>query len=137
MELVFPATVTHFTVAEIKMGRIIPPELYYNILPTVLVLNDLREWYGKPIIIHSTYRSPEYNKAVGGKPKSLHLKFNAIDWTVKRISDLEMLYNKLDEWDRANLYAYAFGLELYERGNFIHLDTRGLFGMRRARWNGT
>lgn len=136
MKLILPATVTWFTSEEIMMGRTIPEELFPNILPTVMLLNDLREWYGKPIYIHSTYRSPEYNQAVGGKKNSLHLKFNAIDFGVKDYKDLKKLYDKLNEWDyNQEIYHWpAMGLGLYERQKFIHADTRGKFGMRRARW---
>lgn len=133
MDLVLPATIKWFSSKEICMGRQIPEELFPNILPTVMLLNDLREWYGKPIFIHSTYRSPEYNKAVGGKKNSLHLRFNAIDFGVKDFKDLEMLYNKLKEWNNTGEWP-NMGLGLYERQNFIHADTRGKFGMRKAYW---
>lgn len=134
MELILPATTKWFTGKEICMGRVIPEELFPNILPTVMVLDALREWYGKPIYVHSTYRSPEYNQAVGGKKNSLHLKFNAIDFGIKNFKDLRMLYEKLDGWDVEGKYEYKFGIGLYERQQFIHIDTRGLFGMKRARW---
>lgn len=134
MKLVLPASVIHFTAEEICMGRQIPEGLLPNILVTVMVLDELRKWYGKPIFIHSTYRSPEYNAAVGGKKNSLHLRFNAIDFGVEDYKDLEKLYNKLDEWDRGDFHWPAMGLGLYERQQFIHVDTRGKFGMRRARW---
>lgn len=134
VKLVLPASVKWFTAEEICMGRDIPIDLFHNIYPTVLVLDALREWYGKPIFVHSTYRSPEYNQAVGGKKNSLHLKFNAIDFGIKNFKDLRMLYEKLDGWDVEGKYEYKFGIGLYERQQFIHLDTRGLFGMKRARW---
>ena len=43
------------------------------------VLNPLREKFGKPIRITSGFRSPELNKAVGGKPTSQHTKGEAVD----------------------------------------------------------
>lgn len=132
--LVLPASIVHFTAEEVSMGRDIPIELFHNIYPTIMVLDALREWYGKPIYVHSTYRSPEYNAAVGGKKNSLHLKFNAIDFGIKNFNDLKMLYEKLDGWDIENKYPHKFGLGLYERQRFVHLDTRGMFGMNRARW---
>jgi uncharacterized protein YcbK (DUF882 family) len=134
MRLVLPAPVIHFTSEEICMGRQIPEELFPNILVTVILLDELRKWYNKSIFIHSTYRSPEYNQAIGGKKNSLHLKFNAIDFGVKNYFDLPKLYAKLDEWDRGNFNWPAMGIGLYERQSFIHVDTRGKFGMRRARW---
>jgi uncharacterized protein YcbK (DUF882 family) len=42
-------------------------------------LDEAREFAGIPFIINSAYRSPEENKAVGGKPNSSHLKGLAVD----------------------------------------------------------
>lgn len=42
-------------------------------------LNEIRESYGKPIIISSGYRCPELNKAVGGVPNSYHVLGLAVD----------------------------------------------------------
>ena len=133
--------ITHFTGKELCNGWDIPDELLYNILPTVRVLHTLRESYGKPIFFNSTYRSPAYNKACGGKPKSLHLSFNAIDFTVADKKDLPKLWQTLCEWDELeNLFDFLpkrkgnFGMEMYD-GRFIHLDTRSTLGRRApARW---
>ena len=72
--------ITNFTIDEITMGRKIPDNLLWNILPTIRVLQELRSKYDKPIFIESSYRSPAYNKLVKGKKKSLHLDFNAFDF---------------------------------------------------------
>ena len=44
-----------------------------------LVLEPLRQAYGKPIIISSGYRCPALNKAVGGVSTSQHMKGEAAD----------------------------------------------------------
>ena len=43
------------------------------------VLEPLRQWCGKPIIISSGYRSPALNKAVGGAKNSQHMTGEAVD----------------------------------------------------------
>lgn len=43
------------------------------------VLEPLREWYGKPIVISSGYRCPALNRAVGGATTSQHMKGEAAD----------------------------------------------------------
>lgn len=43
------------------------------------VLQPLREWWGKPIVIASGYRCPELNRAVGGVQNSQHMKGQAVD----------------------------------------------------------
>lgn len=44
-------------------------------------LDKVREMWGKPLGVNSGYRSPELNRAVGGKPNSQHLKGEASDIT--------------------------------------------------------
>lgn len=132
--------IKNFTGKEIVNGWDIPDELLNNIIPTIIILDKLREFYNKPIYILSTYRSPEYNKAVKGKSNSLHLVFNAIDFTIANHKDLLKLYNKLDEWDQTpNMFSFLpkkkgnFGLGLYP--TFIHLDTRATLNRKSpARW---
>ena len=116
------------------------------------VLDILREKVREPLYINSTYRDPLYNKAVGGAKSSLHLQFNAIDFTIKRDSgvikmkDITTIYGILKDFD-AKGYIYpghgfktsVMGLGLYLRGNgsFIHIDTRGLIGRKApSRWIG-
>ena len=43
------------------------------------VLDPLREWYGKPIVVNSGYRCPALNKAVGGATTSQHMSGQAAD----------------------------------------------------------
>ena len=56
------------------------------------VLNPLREKFGKPIRITSGFRSPELNKAVGGKPTSQHIKGEAVDITAIDKADNKELF---------------------------------------------
>jgi hypothetical protein len=42
-------------------------------------LQALRDRLGKPLIVRSTYRSPEHNRAVGGAPVSRHMDGTAFD----------------------------------------------------------
>lgn len=55
------------------------PEIIDNINYTIERLDEIREKYGKPIIITSGYRCQELNKKVGGKSNSFHLKGLAAD----------------------------------------------------------
>lgn len=45
------------------------------------ILQPTRDWYGKPIIVTSGYRSAKVNKAVGGVDTSQHVKGEACDFT--------------------------------------------------------
>lgn len=57
----------------------VPDDLMDNALFTLSRLDQIREAYGKPIIITSGYRCPELNKIVGGKKNSQHLRAQAAD----------------------------------------------------------
>ena len=57
-----------------------PAEVRQNIEALVAnVLDSLREAYGKPIYVNSGYRCEKHNKAVGGVPKSQHMRGEAAD----------------------------------------------------------
>lgn len=143
----------YFTQKEIENGKVIPDELYPNIIPTMIVLDFLRSKIREPIYINSTYRDPDYNRAVGGARNSMHLVFNAVDFTIRRESawlkerDIKTIYKMLDDYDKKGIneggtvlfIKNSLGLGLYLRGNqsFIHLDTRGLIGRKApVRWRG-
>ena len=63
------------------------------------VLQPLRDWYKKPIIVTSGYRSHRVNKKVGGADSSQHTKGEAADITGGSKTVNKLLY----EWIRDNL----------------------------------
>ncbi len=79
----------------------------------------LRGIINKPIIINSGYRSPEYNKRVGGSKNSQHVLGNAIDFYVKRMSS-QQLFDILKQ--HGFLGKVFTGVGIYS--NFIHCDVR-------------
>lgn len=64
------------------LNRFPPRGLWSGLAPTALALDALREELGAPIEILSAYRSPSYNRSVGGGASSQHLAFRAIDFRV-------------------------------------------------------
>ena len=134
--------IKYFTAEEILMGKIVPLELLPNIIPTLKVLDYVREYINTSIHINSTYRNPEYNRLVGGKSSSLHLSFNAIDFTFKSNNGyaLRDVYRIINNWDMEYSFKFlpsagSMGLGLYERQYFIHIDTRKILNRPSpARW---
>jgi uncharacterized protein YcbK (DUF882 family) len=45
-------------------------------------LDEVRHAYGKPLVLYSDGRSPDWNKVVGGKPNSLHVLGRAFDFAL-------------------------------------------------------
>ena len=131
----------NFTLKEILHGYTeenIPEELVNNIFPTLTVLQKIRSTINVPIIINSVYRSREHNLLVSGEENSLHLSFNAIDFTPKGFSaaEINQLANEIMNRKFVSLCFFNYtmmtvtpnlmGIGTYR--NFIHIDTRGLLG---------
>jgi uncharacterized protein YcbK (DUF882 family) len=106
-----------------------PKRLWKNIVPTLRIVDDLRASFGKPCTILSSYRSPGYNKTVGGASLSQHKEFTALDITFDGVSP-QQVYDRLIEWRKAG--KFTGGLGLYLSSGFVHIDTRG----PNATWKG-
>ena len=127
--------VTHFTAKEffyrgasderLNLNTDPPAELWPNMEQTAKVLEEARNRFGKPIRISSAYRSPAYNKRIGGVSNSTHVKFNATDLVSDKPAKL---YLVLMDLRREGMY--KGGLGLYR--SFVHMDTRGY----NATWRG-
>ena len=77
-------------------------------------LQKLRDLVKKPIIINSGYRTPDYNKKIGGVPNSQHIQGKASDIVIKGYTpeQVKVLAKKVG----------FRGLGLYD--NFTHVDVR-------------
>jgi uncharacterized protein YcbK (DUF882 family) len=95
-----------------------PPELWENIKDAAIVADEARERMGCSIKIISGYRSPAYNKSIGGAKNSLHSQFRALDLvpTNGKVSELYRILRDL----RMEGYAGARGLGKYR--TFCHTD---------------
>jgi zinc D-Ala-D-Ala carboxypeptidase len=50
------------------------------------LLEPIRAHFGQPVVIHSGYRCPALNHAIGGALSSQHLKFEAADFHVSGVA---------------------------------------------------
>ncbi|PLW79060.1 D-Ala-D-Ala carboxypeptidase family metallohydrolase [Cohaesibacter celericrescens] len=98
-----------------------PPELWWNIIATVRALEWLRADIDEPISLLSGYRSPAYNKAIGGAAVSQHMNFTALDFYAKSKSP-GFCFNRLKYFRSQG--GFTGGLGLYSWG--VHVDTRGV-----------
>lgn len=82
-------------------------------------LQAIRDHFGKPVKISSSYRCEIHNPKVGGVKSSLHLKGMAADITIEGVSPAEVAK-----------FAESIGVKgigLYDTskdGHFVHIDTR-------------
>lgn len=82
----------------------------------VVILQKIRDHFGKPVNINSGYRTPAHDKAVGGSGSGYHTKGQAADIVVSGVDSLTVgLY-------AAELLGTSGGIEI---GNgYCHIDTR-------------
>ena len=92
-------------------------------------LNELREAWGRPMIVNSCCRSAEYNRQVDGKPDSWHI-YDHSDRDGTCAIDIKMI----DSEKRGLLVSLAWekGWTVGVAKTFLHLDRRVDFGRRQV-----
>lgn len=96
-----------------------------------VVLQCIREHFGKAVTITSGYRTPAHNAAVGGARSSQHLLGRAADIRVQGVSveDVAAYAERLmPDWGGIGRYPVKAG----RAAGWVHLDTRA----EKARWRG-
>lgn len=102
-------------------GTKVPPEYYPNVRKLAEQLEIIREALGRPITINSGYRSPRYNKRIGGAKFSRHLLAQAADFKDSVLSPVELRDLILRLINQGKIV--PGGLGLYK--TFVHYDIRG------------
>lgn len=91
----------------------------------VNVLQHIRNTLGVSLTITSGYRTPEYNKRIGGATNSMHTKGMAADVCANGVDPLVIAYiaNKyLDDMGGVELGSYAI-----LNSGYVHIDVRNGF----------
>ena len=95
----------------------------------VVLLQCIREHFGKPITITSGYRTAEHNAKVGGSKSSQHLLGRAADIQVAGVSpDAVAAYAEslMHTWGGVGRYPVKAG----RAKGWVHVDTRA----NKSRW---
>ena len=109
-------------------GTGVPDELMDNLMALVENLQVIRDHIDRPMHIISGYRTPKYNRKIGGARKSQHMKAKAADIIVKNLKPAELREIIINLIKEGNIKKGGVGL--YR--SFVHYDTRGW----NARWKG-
>ena len=94
-----------------------------------VVLQCIREHFGKAVTITSGYRTPEHNTEVGGSKSSQHLLGRAADIQVAGVSveDVAAYAESLmPDWGGVGRYPVKAG----RATGWVHVDTR----QNKSRW---
>jgi len=113
-------TLDEFCSGDRKLGKrsIEPPSKYFEyIMACAMQLQYVRDLIKRPIIITSGWRTPAWNKRVGGTSTSHHLRGLAVDSRAVGLS-LFVYYSYLLKYTSFNGFGY------YRWKNFIHADLR-------------
>ena len=105
-----------------SVSNCLPPKTYWRKLgPTLKLIDTIVSRIGSPLKeIASAYRSPSYNRAVGGRTKSYHMQNMACDIKFHGVSTYHVAAAAKE---LRNQGLYRGGVGRYSA--FVHVDTRG------------
>jgi zinc D-Ala-D-Ala carboxypeptidase len=96
------------------------------------ILEPVRKYFGKPVTVNSSYRSPRVNEAVGGSKNSQHVNGQAIDFEIMGISN-----KVVADWIADNLEFDQLILEFYVEGDknsgWVHASIKKEGGNRKQK----
>ncbi|MXO64841.1 D-Ala-D-Ala carboxypeptidase family metallohydrolase [Altericroceibacterium endophyticum] len=128
MQLSRSFTLSEFTTSQTATRQSLdntPPDWVIRNLRALCenVLQPLRDYYARPVVISSGYRSPAVNRAVGGSSSSQHTKGQAADFEIPGISNVEVA-----RWMQKRLNYDQLILEFHTPGEpnsgWIHVSWR-------------
>jgi uncharacterized protein YcbK (DUF882 family) len=103
-----------------KIKLVITPEL----VAFAEMIQELRDYYNKPMNVSSWYRTPAFNKKVGGSSNSAHLDGRAVDLLVTDYHDLTVAWKVITA-----RHGKVGGVNYYK--NYMHFtDYEDKFGNR-------
>lgn len=98
-----------------------PKKIRARLIPVLRAADEARERLGTSLVILSAYRSPAYNKAIGGAKFSRHVECDALDIAAPKVP-VAKLRKVLKELRREGYFTGGLGLKY---PGFVHLDNRG------------
>lgn len=91
-------------------------EVVENLKKIMYILDIVRVYIGKPILVNSGYRCKKLNEMVGGTQKSMHTKGLAADFRTGKKEDINTMF----EFLKKNQKEFKI-IELINYKTFIHV----------------
>jgi hypothetical protein len=98
-----------------------PQELWANAIGLTKLLQAIRQEFGTPVRISSCYRSPAYNKCIGGAKGSQHKEFTAADITIADGNTALSWHKRILKMQNEGVFLGGVG----KYNTFVHVDVRG------------
>lgn len=126
----------HFTLEDYTKNQIGTIPIDNKALLQAQMLEEFRQWLGRPMDIHVWYRTKSYNAKIGGNAKSSHLKGLATDWSTNVKITEEKFIKYANKWKEickahgvvgeAGLYTWGMhlGSQITYSTKFYHWDSR-------------
>lgn len=97
-------------------------EVAENLKKVMYILDIVRVYMGKPILVNSGYRCKKLNEMVGGVQKSMHTKGLAADFRTGEKEDINTMF----EFLKKNQKEFKI-IELLNYTTFIHIGVSETF----------
>lgn len=126
----------HFTLDDYTINQTGTIPISKDALLQAQMLEEFRQWLGRPMSVHAWYRTSAYNKKVGGVSTSSHLKGIATDWSTNIEITKDKFIKYANKWKEickshgvvgeAGLYTWGihFGSSITYSKSFYHWDSR-------------
>lgn len=87
----------------------------------LIMIEDFRNWFNKPMQVNSFYRTKSFNAKCGGSSNSLHLDGLAMDWGISGHSEIQRNH-VIDKWkELCSKYNEVGGINLYTNGYHLSI----------------
>jgi len=112
---------SHYASGKAQGKNGLPPKaLRSRLEPVLRAADEARERLGCTIIILSAYRTPIYNKAIGGAMYSRHMSCDALDLAAPKVPAAK-LHSVLIQLRKEGYFTGGIG----KYPDFTHIDNRG------------
>ena len=112
----------HFKTRGNVVNSLPPKNLWKKMGPTLKVIDLMSREFSLPVKeVYSAYRSPRYNAAVCGHPRSFHQFNQAVDIVFHGAGSRHVA--SVARFLRDRKHTFEGGVGTY--GGFVHIDTRG------------
>lgn len=123
----------HFSIDEYTVNQTGQCILNASAILHAICLEEFRKWLGRSMKVNAWYRTVAYNKLVGGKSNSSHLRGVATDWGLPNVSKDDFIKYAKKWRSICNAHGVVGEAGLYKWG--IHLGSSVKYSKTFYHWD--